>query len=170
MTEMINPLASLGLDKVSGDPNSVPDGKYDGEIVRSEYVTSERQDTISHVVTLQVTGGDANGKQKPKFFQLGKEPRDSQGNFAQNFSDVANYTPTMSDDNKDWYKKFLLDMGVPENEINGYDISKLVGTKVTFGVKTKDGYSNVNFVEKRDASNEAPASAVATAGGLGGLL
>jgi hypothetical protein len=56
----------------------------------------------------------------------------------------------MSEQNKSWYKKRFLDLGVAEDEVEDTDIESLVGKAVTFGVKRNGDYLNINFVELRD--------------------
>ena len=67
---MNNLLASLGLDSVSADPNAIPDNRYNGEVVKSEYVVAKRKGTLNHVITYRVTEGDHKGAEKAEWFKL----------------------------------------------------------------------------------------------------
>lgn len=175
---MTNLLASMGLDNVEADPNAIPDGKYDGVVFKSEYVLIKAKDQLSHVVTYKVTDGDRNGAQRAVWYNLGNNVKDSSGEFPTDVNDIVSFTPTMSEASKPWYKKMFVDLGIAEQDVSTTPIEALVGIPVTFGVKKKDGYTNVNFVERRDASNEsvatglasAPASLSGTEGSIASLL
>lgn len=149
---MFDLTASLGLDKVEADPNNIPDGRYDGKVLKSEYVLSKDKDKISHVVTYQVTDGQYKGAQRQQWYNLGDNCKNAQGGTPENLSDVAAFNPTMTEQNKQWYKKLFVDLGIPEEVINtpgGAKPEMLVNKLVTFGVKRNQGYVNVNFVELR---------------------
>ena len=155
----------LGLNEVAADPNALPDGKYDGVVTKSVLVYVDSKDTLSHVITYKVTEGDRKGAQKDEWFTIGKEPRLKDGSTPAkgevNPNDLASLTPTMSEAAKPWYKKRYTDLGFAEADVdNGsVGITDLVGILVTFGVKKKDGYTNINFVEVRGAVTEsAPVS------------
>lgn len=154
----MNLLGTLGLDKVEADPNAIPDGKYDGEVYKSEYVLSENKDSISHVITYRVTEGQYKGAQRQSWNQLGKAPRDASGNFPKSPSDIVTYEPSMSEAQKSWYKKTFVDLGVPEDQVHTTPIESLVGKQITFGVKKNNGYVNVNFVELREPTTQGPDS------------
>lgn len=145
-------MGSLGLENVEADPNAIPDGKYDGVVFKSEYVLSETKDTVSHVITYKVTDGDHNGAQRQEWFQIGKAPRTATGEFPKNASEIAAYEGVMTENNKTWYKKRFVDLGIPEDQVHLTPVEALVGKTVTFGVKRNQGFININFVELRDAS------------------
>lgn len=145
-------LGTLGLDKVEGDPNNLPDGKYRGVVSRSEYV-EKKDGTLSHVITYKVTDPSSprKGAEKAEWFNLGKDVvRDDSP-----AKKITGFTPTMSEAAKPWYKKRFLDLGIPEDRINEIDVADLVGVEVDFGVKTKDGFSNINFAQKASGNTAA---------------
>lgn len=146
-------LGNLGLDNVSADPNDIPDGKYEGVCTRSEYVVikDDNGGALKHAITYKVQSADEyNGAEKQQWYTLGTNPVDENGNFPEKVSDVRGYQPTMTEQNKKWYKKLLVDVGgVPEHMVSQTGPEVLVGKHVTFGVKTKNGYKNVSFVEPR---------------------
>lgn len=154
-------MATLGLDKVEGDPNALPDGRYLGVIFKSEYVHVPNKNSYSHVITYQVVDGAKKGAQKPEWFTIGTDPV-----FGEDGKTLESLTLTMTETAKDWYKKRLLDLGVSEEEVPTFKPESLVGKPVVFGIKKKDGYRNINFVELR----EATAAPVAAQGSLSGLL
>lgn len=154
----MNLLGALGLDQVSADPNEIPDGKYDGDIFRSEYVLAKDKSKFSHVVTYRVTEGENKGAQRQQWYTIGKNPKNAQGGEPDALTDIAAYEPAMSDSSKSYYKKMWVDLGVPEAAIATASPEDLVGKQVTFGVKRNGGYTNINFVELRAA---APVQAVA---------
>ena len=155
---MNNLLSSLGLESVPADPNSIPDNRYNGEVVKSEYVVAKNKGTLNHVITYRVTEGDNKGAEKAEWFKLGEDCVDANGAKAERADDVVNYTPSMTDNAKTWYKKRYVDLGIQEDQVGRMDIADLVGIKVTFGLKTKDGWQNINFVERREASAAEQAS------------
>lgn len=150
-------LGSLGLDDVSADPNDVPVGKYDGEIIRSEYVLQEEKDQLSHAITYKVTEGDQAGAQKQQWYTLYSNPRNAEGNFPEKVEDIKAAKPALSDKQKSWYKKLYVDLkGIPEEEVSKQEPGVLVGAKVTFGVALRNGYKNINFVEPRQDAVAGP--------------
>lgn len=156
---MNNLLASLGLNAVEADPNTIPDGNYDAEVQKSELAVFPNKGTLNHVITYKVIAGDRKGAQKQEVFTLGKDLKDAQGQPTTDLKDVVAYTPSMSDSQKPWYKKRLVDLGIPEPVVdaNQWNPEDLVGIQVTFGVKKNDqGYQNINFVQKRDGQANAP--------------
>lgn len=161
----MNILGSLGLDQVESDPNNIPDGRYVGKVDSSRIVLSKDKSKVMHVTNYKVTEGDHKGAQVADFQQLGVDPQfDEAGN-------ITSFTNTMSDMNKQWYKKRLVqDLGVPEDAVNSgtFDIANLADKAVVFGVKRNNGYVNVSFVELRA---DTPETASANpAGGFQGLL
>lgn len=157
-------MGSLGLDNVSADPNDIPDGKYAGSVFKSEYVYLENDDSISHVITYKVDDGEHKGAQRAEWFKLGNQPvRDEAGN-------VTSLNVTMDDTKRRWYKKRLVDLGVPEEQINTVKPEDLIGKQVTFGVKRNGQYINVNFVEVRGGSLTAGITPPQTSGGITGAL
>lgn len=149
---MTNLLQSLGLESVEADPNHIPDNKYNGVVNESQLVVAKNKGTLNHVITYKVTEGDRKGAEKQEWFKIGKDPVDAEGNLATKAEDVVNYTPDMTDTAKQWYKKRWVDLGVPEEQVGQVEFSVLKGKLVTFGVKSKDGYQNINFVEAREAT------------------
>jgi hypothetical protein len=158
-------MQSLGLDQVEADPNKIPDNKYDGEIFESRYVVVASKNQVSHVLTYKVTEGTKSGAQKQEWFTIGTDPVQADGTPATTIETLAGFTPSMTEQQKTWYKKRLVDVGVAEDQIPDLDITTLVGTPVTFGVKTNDaGFQNVNFCVKREAA-AAPTPQPVTLGG-----
>ena len=157
-TIMNNLLASLGLDSVSADPNAIPDNRYNGEVVKSEFVVAKKKGTFNHVITYRVTEGDHKGAEKAEWFKLGEDCVTADGQPAERASDVANYTPSMTDNAKTWYKKRYVDLGISEEKVGRIAPEDLVGIKVTFGTKTSNGYQNINYVEAREATASEQAS------------
>lgn len=167
---MSNPLmASLGLETVEADPNAIPDGKYSGVVFKSEYVHHKAKgaegdapkDHISHVITYKVTdGGDAHGKEKADWYLIGREVRDP------NTNEVVRVEPLMKETQKPWYKKRLMDLGVPEAEIATLNVESLTGLPVIFGVKNKDGFRNITFVELNTTPPEAATNPASILGSL----
>lgn len=167
-------LGSLGLDSVESDPNKIADGVYNGVVFKSEYVVhtknknkADEYDAVSHVITYQVTDGDRKGAQKAEWFTLGRDPQYDESSPGR---PLVGMTPTMSEAAKPWYKKRWVDLGVDENEVASADPKRLIGTRVRFGVKTKDGFQNVSFVEVADGSAQASASASPSAEDIANLI
>ena len=158
-------IASLGLSEVTGDPNDVPVGKYDGVVSKSEYVLVKDKDKVSHVVTYQVTEGDRKGGTKQVWYDLYNKPRNEAGEFPEKVEDIRKGDPAMSEAQKNWYKKAIMDVvGVDGEQANTVEPKDWEGKLVTFGVAERNGYRNVSFVEgrKTGVSAEAPV-------GLGGI-
>lgn len=163
----INLLGTLGLQNVAADPNDIPDNTYDGVVAESQYVTVESKDTLAHVITYRVADGPHKGAQRQEWFTIGNAPRDASGNFAKNVTDVVNFQQAMSDQQKMWYKKRWVDLGIAEADVNSGTVAPeaLVGRPVTFGVKTKNGFKNISFVNLRKENPTAPMQQVNLAGG-----
>lgn len=154
---------SLGIDSVEADPNALPDGKYAGEVFKSELVWSKAKGTISHVITYRVTEGERAGAQRQEWFTLGTDPvYDDEGN-------LVSLTPTMTEQAKPWYKKRFVDLGVPEAEVSKTKPEALVGLPVNFGVKKNGAYININFVELRHTAEVDP-SQESSSGNIAGML
>lgn len=150
-------IASLGLSEVTGDPNDLPVGKYDGIVSKSEYVLSESKNKVSHVVTYQVTEGDRKGASKQVWYDLYNEIVDAEGNFPKSVEDIKGGKPAMTEAQKNWYKKAIMDVtGVSRDEANSVEPPAWEGKEVTFGVAEKNGYRNVSFVERRNAAPATP--------------
>ncbi len=146
--------SSLGLSNVEADPNSIPDGRYEGKVLRSQYVHVPKSNTVSHVITYQVTSGDHKGASRDEWFRLGTGPQ-----FAEDGKTIVGLDEfTMSDQQKSWYKKRFLDLGVPEDKVDSVEPGDLVGIPVAFGVKRNGEYVNVNFAEKMTGEASAEAS------------
>jgi hypothetical protein len=141
---------SLGMDEVESDPNALPDGKWVGEVFKSEFV-EKKDKSVAHVITYRVTEGERKGAQRQEWFTLGEG---AVKNEAGKIVDVE--TPTMTETAKPWYKKRLEDLGKPLS--NDYDPTLLTGTPVNFGTKKNGAYINVNFVEVREAAAAPVAS------------
>jgi hypothetical protein len=162
-------IASLGLDEVSGDPNDLPVGKYDGVVSKSEFVLVPAKKQVSHVVTYKVTDGEKNGMEKQVWYNLYGEIVNAEGNFPEKVEDIKGGKPLMTEQNKNWYKKLLMDLtGCAQEEAKNIEPNQLEGITVTFGVAEKNGYKNVTFVEKR--FTEQVVGGIATAPtGFGGF-
>lgn len=149
-------ISSLGLDAVTADVNDIPVGKYDGKVLKSEFVLVEERKQVSHVVTYQVTDGEFKGSQKQVWYNLYGDIVDAEGNFPKTPEEIKGGKPLMTDNNKRWYKKLLMDLtGVSEEQAGNVLPEHLVGKEVTFGVAERNGYKNVNFVELRQTAPEA---------------
>lgn len=147
-------ISSLGLDQVTGDVNDLPVGKYDGKVSRSEFVLTESKKQVSHVITYKVTEGDYTGAEKQVWYNLYGEIVDAEGNFPKSVDAIKGGKPLMTPNNKKWYKKLLMDLtGCSEEQASQVTPEQLLEKEVTFGVAEKNGYKNVNFVERR---NPAP--------------
>lgn len=154
-------MSRLGMDQAK-DPNTVPDGKYDGEITQSEYVVLPNSGKIKHAITYRVTDGDAKGASKQEWFEIGVDCVQADGTPATDLTNLANFTPSQTEKNRDWYHKRFKDLGFSDEEIPTLDVSRLVGLKVTFGVKRNDqGYQNVNFAELRQGATTGTQAPVA---------
>ena len=177
---MNNPLmASLGLDSVEADPNALPDGKYPATVFKSEYVNHKAKgakdgapkDHVSHVITYKVTEGDRKGAEKQEWFPICKidEPA-AEGEehvFGAKIVDgKPRVTPTMPETTKPWYKKRLMDLGVPENEVATLNVESLVGLPVVMGIKKNNGFVNISFIELRQTPPEAEQTAASVLGTL----
>jgi len=142
-------MGTLGLDNVE-DPNNLPDSKYAGVIYKCEYVIS-KSDKLGIAITYKVTdpGSKYNGREKFEWWTIGEEPtKDENGEFK-----VGKVT--MSESQKPWFKKRMADIGIPESRLSNLknaDLAGRIGTEVFFGIKNKDGFNNVNFVEMRGNS------------------
>ena len=165
-------MGSLGLDQVEADPNALPDGKWAGVIFKSEFVLVKSKGEVSLVITYKVTEGVKNGAQRQEWFTIGKNPLDANGNPTENINEVASMTPSMTEQQKPWFKKRLVDLGVAEADIPSLDPKTLVGKNVTFGTKKNNGYININFVELRDGTTATGPEAApsGTPGAVSGLL
>lgn len=146
-------LGSLGLDKVEADPNYLPEARYAAEVFKDEYLFhkskgSAEKDTISHVITYRVTEGDRKGVSKAEFFEIGKNPEYDEAGA------LVGLTPTMSEQQKPWYKKRLLDLGLTEQEIDDHEPGDLVGKSITMGIKKNGEYTNISFIELREGSTD----------------
>lgn len=139
--------ASLGLGEVEADPNLIPDGSYDGKVLKSEYVLSGNK-KVAHVLTYQVTEGQYKGAQRQHWNNLGENALDANGQPAEKIADVASFTPTMTDQSKTYYKKLWLDLGIDTDQVAA-NPADLVGKPITFGVKRNGQYLNINFVQLR---------------------
>lgn len=145
-------LGTLGLDNVSADPNAIPDGKYDGDVFQSEYVL-KKDGSLAHAITYKTSEG---GAQKSQWYTLYTNCVDANGQPATSVAEVAGGTPAMSDNQKRWYKKLWVDLlDIAEEEVKNQKPENLVGVPVTFGLKTKNGWQNINFVERRETNVQA---------------
>jgi len=142
--DMLN--QSLGLDKIESDPNAIPDGRYDCVVVSAEKVHIASKNGVAVVITYKLVDGDYKDARIPHFFNLGVNPVfDDQGK-------IVSFTPTASEGQLRWFKKAFVDLGIPEHAVRTTKLSDLVGRECTVGVRKKDGYRNVNFVEPRGNS------------------
>jgi hypothetical protein len=96
---------------------------------------------------------------------LGENAVDQNGQPTTNLSVLAGFKDTMTADNKSWYKKLWLDLNVPEHLVNSSEATPdmLVNQPCVFGIAERQGYKNVNFIDKRDAAPVAPI-------GMGGMM
>lgn len=163
-TQPFNLMASLGMDQVEGDPNALPDGRWVGEVMNSDFVHAKNKNTYAHVITYRVTDGSHKGAQRQEWFTLGENPV-FEGDV------LVGLTPTMSEEQKSWYKKRLLDLGVEETRVDdgSFRPHEIVGLPINFGTKKNGAYININFVELRTPSPEG-VNPSATTGPISGLL
>lgn len=159
-------MGSLGLDNVEADPNALPAGKYAGVVFKADFVVAPAKNTYNLVLTYKVTEGERNGAQRQEWFTLGTvTSKDDAGN-------VTAINPTMKETQKPWFKKRLVDLGIPENQIPALDqnsVQVLVGKPIFFGVRHNDGYINISFVEARDTV-ASPVMGQVPGGPLSGML
>lgn len=142
-------LGSLGLDKAKS-VNDMPDNTYQG-VIDASYIAVKDDGTVSHVIACRVTEGSYSGGKQQRWQKLGNNPqRDSVTN------KLVGFDSTMNEDNLKWYKQMWLDLGVPESVVDaGPEPEILKGKTITFGVKTKDGYQNVNWLRVRNVPGQA---------------
>ncbi len=143
-------LDSLGLDNVEADPNALPDGKYGAALYKADIIATKTDKVMAMFVFKVNDGGSQNGKEKPEFWEFGTGvQKDAEGK-------VAGFdTPTMTEDRKSWFKNRLISLGVPDSQAGNFDQAMadgLIGTEVFMGIKNKNGYCNINFIERRDAN------------------
>lgn len=173
----MNLLGSLGVGQAE-DPGIIPPGTYGAVVYGSEYVLHRAKgsgedapkDHISHVVTYKINdGGSHNGFEKNEWFGLVRVLEFAEDGVtpATDAEGKPKIVPVMTEKQKPWYKKRLVDLGVPENEIDTtFKPEDLVGRNVTLGIKHKDGYVNISFVERRDTPPTATDSASSILGSL----
>lgn len=158
-------ITSLGLGEVTGDPNDLPVGKYDGIVSASELVLSKEKDKVSHVVTYKVTEGERSGGTKQVWYDLYGKIQNAAGEFPEKVEDIVKGDPLMTESNKNWYKKAIMDVtGCTPEEANSMEPEGWLNKPVTFGIAERNGYKNVSFVEGRRSANAGPAVQ-----GLGGV-
>jgi hypothetical protein len=146
-------LGTLGLDEIPPGP---PDGTYNGEVTKSELVVVANKNTLNHVITYKIVDEGYKGETKQEWYKLGENPVDANGQPAKTAAEVVNFTSTMTSENKRWYKKRLMDLGIPEAEINTRPLDSVVGKAVTFNVLTANGFQNIKWVNPRNTvSTEA---------------
>ncbi len=156
-TAPFNPMASLGLDKVTADPNAVPAGVYDCVVSKVEFVHGKSNNSLGHVITYQIEDGDYKGASITHWFTLGDNPT-----FAADGKTPTGYNPTMTEQQKTYYKKAFVDLGIPEDMVTSTDPQSVVGRKCTVTVKVNEPtpgkiYRNVSGVTLRDGAAQAQA-------------
>jgi hypothetical protein len=153
---------TLGMDQVESDPNALPDGKWAGEIFKSEFI-EKKNGEVSHVFTYRVTDGEKAGVQRQEWFTLGTG---AVKNESGKIVDVEN--ATMTEQAKSWYKRRLENV---EYDTTNQDPSHVTGKPIYFGTKKNGDYININFVELREPSDAPAATATpqATPSTLGNL-
>jgi hypothetical protein len=154
----IDLLGSLGLDTIPADPNAIPDGTYDGEVMKSELVLVTSKNTVNHVITYKVTEGERKGAQKPEWYELGVNPVTAENTPASKLAEAASFTPSMKDERKPWYNKRAKDLGVEGERFTSDNLASIVGVPVTFNLKTENGFQNLKWVNPRktQATTVAP--------------
>lgn len=156
---MVNIYEQMGMENVESDPNNVPDGAYAGTVSKSEIVATKK-DKVAHAITYRVSDGKYKGAQVTEWFTLGDNPEWTQGEYGT--KTLTGFTPTMSEQQRVWYKKRFTDFGLSEasgtlQQAMG-DVSQLENAPVTFGVKKNNGYVNVSFVELRNTEASVQAT------------
>jgi hypothetical protein len=158
-------LDSLGLNDIPADPNFLPESTYAGVIKKAEFVHNKKNNTYNHVFTYGVTDGQRKGAEKQEWFTLGTPVLDGET--------IVSLTPTMTDQQKPWYKKRIIELhGVTEAQ---YDEVKeknevLINVPIRFGIKKKEGYYNLSFVERATAGAATEGAASTPAAPATGLL
>lgn len=140
-------LDSLDLNSASSDPNAIPDGTYDGEVMKSELVFVPSKNTVSHVITYKVTDGPQKGAQKAEWYELGVNPVKADNSPATSIDEAVSFTPTMAENRKPWYNKRATDL--LGERFTAENMSKAVGIPVAFNVKTEGNFQNIKWVNKR---------------------
>jgi hypothetical protein len=151
-------LDSLGLDQVEADPNSLPDGKYGSVLYKADIIATKTDKVMAMFVFKVNDGGKQHGKEKPEFWEFGT------GVVKAEDGTISFTTPTMTEDRKSWFKNRLIALGVPDAQTPKFDQAMadgLVGTEVFMGIKNKNGYCNINFIERRNAGAGNVASTTA---------
>lgn len=137
-------MGTLGLDNVD-DPDNLPDSKYRGVIKDAGYMISKTDKLgIFFVYKVNDPASKFNGREKFDWTTIGD------GGFKGEDGEYGCKTPTMSETQKPYFKKRLGELGIPESRLanlTNADLKGRIGTDVIFGIKNKDGYNNVNFVE-----------------------
>jgi hypothetical protein len=110
----------------------LPEGTYKGKIVAAAAGIS-KSDRSQVVWDLKVTDGPHAGKTVKRFSGLTTE------------------------ENMDWYKGDLKTLGIPEAEIENTEaedmpelLARIVGLAILFKVRTKDEYTNYDFLDVLD--------------------
>jgi len=137
---------SLGLGDVDADPNAIPDGRYDAVVASADMVHIKSKNSAAIVFNYQVEGDYAPAR-IAQFQNLGNNVvLDDNGK-------IKSFTPTMSQQNKQFLKKAFVDLGVPESTVSTTPtmdlLAMVVGRKCTIGVKKNGAYRNVSYVEYR---------------------
>lgn len=155
---------ATNMAAVDSDPNNIPDGIYDGIVSSSSFIFNPNKDILQHVINYRVTEGPRKGAERGKFYPILKEPRLQNGMAPAKgrvtLDMIATGTPTMTEDNKKWYRRLLEEVtGSTDDAV----ISKAMNSPetldnlpVVFGVKRNaEGYLNVGFARKRDSASTA---------------
>jgi len=161
-------IGSLGLDKVDADINAVPEGTYKGVVFKSDIVFVKSKNELTHVVTYKITEGTNSGARLQEWYPLRKNVVFAEGHEG-DVDHVTSSESAMDDNAKKWYKNRLLTLGVQDSEINTTEPADLLNKEVKFGVKKKNGYTNVSWVDLFKQESQATASEGQT-GNVKGLL
>src|SRR5699024_9008844 len=140
-------LGNLGLDQVDSNPDDLPDGVWAGKVHDSKIITTKKGN-VTHMIDYMVTQGEKAGTRKAEWFTHGTPQYDDNGN-------LVGVTPTMTDNAKSWYKKRLIELGVPENQISSLQVEDLIGREVMFGTKRNGQYVNVSFARLQNPAQQA---------------
>lgn len=131
-------LNDLGLDNVEADPNHIPDGQYPGFVYKSSLTIKKKDGTTQWAITYKVAPDApvAAGKSQDEWFKVKGAPGKPETEPTEN--------------NKEWLKKRVLSLGVPESQVNSLDPQDVEGTAVFFTIVHRNGYQNIGNVWLRD--------------------
>lgn len=129
----------LDLANAEDNPFAIPDNTYEAWVTEAKVALTKAGDKLGLTVTYTIDGGEKNGSKVSEFKQVPRAGDD--------------LDETARNRARSFLKMRLSSLGVPDDKMNTLDPTDLLGTPVVIVVKTKDGYTNVTKVEKRDAGD-----------------